>query len=46
VSRTTIPVPGDGWNYLVRFYRPRPEFFDGTWVLPTLEPSQPSQPAS
>jgi hypothetical protein len=28
-----------GWNYLVRFYRPRPEFFDGTWTLPQLEPA-------
>jgi hypothetical protein len=27
-----------GWNYLVRLYRPRPEFFDGTWTLPELEP--------
>ena len=39
----TIPVPGEGWNYLVRLYRPRAEFFDGSWVLPTLEPS-PAQP--
>lgn len=29
----SIPVPAD-WNYLVRFYRPRPAFFDGTWTLP------------
>lgn len=29
----SIPVP-DGWNYLVRLYRPRPAFFDGTWTLP------------
>lgn len=28
-----------GWNYLVRFYRPRPDFFDGTWTLPELEPA-------
>lgn len=30
-----IPTP-DGWNYLVRFYRPRPEVLDGTWTLPEL----------
>ena len=29
----SIPVP-PGWNYLVRLYRPRPEFFDGSWALP------------
>ncbi|GAA2156037.1 uncharacterized protein DUF1254 [Humibacillus xanthopallidus] len=39
----TIPVPGEGWNYLIRLYRPRAEFFDGSWVLPTLQPS-PEQP--
>jgi hypothetical protein len=31
-----IPLP-DGWNYLVRLYRPRPEILDGTWTFPTLE---------
>lgn len=31
----SIPVP-DGWNCLVRLYRPRPSFFDGTWTLPPL----------
>ena len=29
----SIPVPV-GWNYLVRLYRPRQAFFDGTWTLP------------
>jgi hypothetical protein len=29
----SIPVP-EGWNYLVRLYRPRASFFDGTWTLP------------
>lgn len=30
-----IPVPAQpGWNYLVRLYRPRSVFFDGTWKLP------------
>lgn len=31
-----IPTP-DGWNYLVRFYRPRQEILDGTWTLPVLQ---------
>lgn len=30
----SIPVP-TGWNYLVRLYRPRASFFDGTWTLPS-----------
>jgi len=29
----SIPVP-PGWNYLVRLYRSRAEFFDGSWTLP------------
>ncbi|WP_136709653.1 DUF1254 domain-containing protein [Agromyces sp. H66] len=28
----------DGWNYLVRFYRPRPEVVDGTWRFPEVAP--------
>ena len=28
----------DGWNYIVRLYRPRPEVLDGTWTFPTVEP--------
>jgi hypothetical protein len=28
----------DGWNYLVRLYRPRPEILDGTWTFPTITP--------
>jgi len=24
----------DGWNYIVRLYRPRPEVLDGTWTFP------------
>lgn len=27
----------DGWNYLVRLYRPRPEILDGTWSFPGIE---------
>jgi hypothetical protein len=31
---------GEGWNYLVRLYRPRPEVLDGKWSFPALEPIQ------
>ncbi|HYO42177.1 MAG TPA: DUF1254 domain-containing protein [Candidatus Limnocylindrales bacterium] len=27
----------DGWNYVVRLYRPRPEVLDGTWSFPVAE---------
>jgi hypothetical protein len=27
-----------GWNYLVRFYRPRKEILDGTWKFPEAQP--------
>ena len=30
-----IPTP-EGWNFLVRLYRPRPEIHDGTWKVPAL----------
>ncbi|HEY1179939.1 MAG TPA: DUF1214 domain-containing protein, partial [Phytomonospora sp.] len=30
-----IPTP-EGWNYLVRLYRPRPEILDGTWTFPSI----------
>lgn len=30
-----LPIT-DGWNYLVRLYRPRPEIADGSWSFPTL----------
>ena len=33
----TLPLP-EGWNYLIRLYRPRPEVLDGTWTFPALEP--------
>ncbi len=26
----------DGWNYLVRLYRPRPEILEGSWVFPAI----------
>jgi hypothetical protein len=34
-ARNSLPIT-DGWNYLVRLYRPRPEILDGTWTFPTL----------
>lgn len=27
----------EGWNYVVRLYRPRPEVHDGSWTFPTIE---------
>jgi hypothetical protein len=27
----------DGWNYVLRLYRPRPSVLDGSWVAPTPE---------
>ena len=32
-----IPIM-DGWNYLVRLYRPHPEVLDGSYQFPTPEP--------
>lgn len=29
-----------GWNYLVRLYRPRPEILDGSWKFPEARPVQ------
>ena len=26
----------DGWNYVVRLYRPRPEVLDGSWTFPSV----------
>lgn len=34
-ARNSIPLP-EGWNYLVRLYRPRPEVLDGTWAFPGI----------
>lgn len=28
----------DGWNYIVRLYRPRAEVIDGTWTFPQARP--------
>jgi hypothetical protein len=29
----------DGWNYLIRLYRPRPEILDGSWIFPAVQPA-------
>jgi hypothetical protein len=29
----------DGWNYIVRLYRPRPELLSGSWSFPSIEPA-------
>ena len=29
----------DGWNYLIRLYRPRAEILNGSWTFPAIEPS-------
>jgi len=33
-----LPIT-DGWNYIVRLYRPRPEVLDGSWTFPPIEPA-------
>ena len=33
----SIPIT-EGWNYLVRLYRPRPEILSGAWSFPSLAP--------
>jgi hypothetical protein len=35
-------VTPEGWNYLIRFYRPRAEVLDGSWTPPTLTPCKAS----
>lgn len=37
-------VTPTGWNYLIRLYRPRAEYFDGTWTVPSLTPTGASGP--
>lgn len=32
-----LPIT-EGWNYIVRLYRPRPEILDGTWSFPAAQP--------
>lgn len=29
----------DGWNFIVRLYRPRREVLDGSWTFPSVEPT-------
>jgi hypothetical protein len=33
-----LPI-SDGWNYIVRLYRPRPEVLDGSWSFPLPVPA-------
>ena len=33
-----LPIT-DGWNYMVRLYRPRQEILGGTWKFPAAEPA-------
>jgi hypothetical protein len=33
-----LPIT-DGWNYIVRLYRPRAEIRDGSWTFPSIEPA-------
>jgi hypothetical protein len=33
-----LPVM-DGWNYVIRLYRPRAEILNGTWSFPAIEPA-------
>jgi hypothetical protein len=30
----------EGWNYVVRMYRPEPEVIDGSWTFPAVVPCQ------
>jgi hypothetical protein len=32
-----LPIT-DGWNYLVRLYRPQKEILDGSWTFPAAQP--------
>lgn len=34
-AANVLPIT-EGWNYLVRLYRPRPEVLDGRWSFPAL----------
>lgn len=34
-STNFLPI-GNGWNYVVRMYRPRTEIIDGTWTFPEV----------
>jgi hypothetical protein len=41
IPQNAIVTP-EGWNYLIRFYRPRAEVLDGSWTPPTLTPCKAS----
>ena len=32
-----LPVM-EGWNYILRMYRPNPEVLDGSWTFPKAQP--------
>lgn len=34
-ARNSLPIT-EGWNYLVRLYRPRPEILSGAWTFPGI----------
>jgi len=36
-STNYLPIM-EGWNYVVRLYRPRKELLDGRWTFPSIEP--------
>ena len=36
-DRTNCLPIVEGWNYLVRLYRPHPEVIDGSWQFPSIE---------
>jgi hypothetical protein len=36
-----IPIM-NGWNYLIRLYRPRPPILDGSWTFPTISSTEPT----
>ena len=35
-KRNSLPIT-EGWNYLIRLYRPRPEILSGDWTFPALD---------
>ena len=44
-ERNSLPIV-EGWNHLVRLYRPRPEIIDGTWTFRTLGQGTPTSATS
>lgn len=37
-ERANCLPPVEGWNYVVRMYRPGPEILDGSWTFPAVVP--------